>query len=122
MYCGNAEGKIIFPYIVYKADSMWTTWTENGPKGACYNRSKGWFDCSCFAYWFESLLLPELKKTPGTHILIGDNLSSHINPYVLSLCEDNNIKFIVLPPNSTHLMQPLDVAYFRPIKCQWKKI
>ena len=38
------------------------------------------------------------------------------------MCEENNIKFIALPPNSTHLMQPLDVAYFRPMKAQWRKI
>ena len=83
MYCGNAEGHILSPYIVYKADSMWTTWTENGPKGACYNRSKsGWFDSSCFTDWFESLLLPELKKTSGKHVLMGGNLLSHINTYV----------------------------------------
>ncbi|XP_065672070.1 uncharacterized protein LOC136089899 [Hydra vulgaris] len=113
MYCGNAEGYILSPYIVYKADSMWTTWTENGPKGARYNCSKSeWFDSSCFTNWFESLLLSELKKTSGKHVLIGDILLSHINTYVLSLCEENNIKFIALPPNSMHLMQPLDVAYF----------
>ncbi|XP_065653013.1 uncharacterized protein LOC136080324 [Hydra vulgaris] len=116
MYCGNADGHILSPYIVYKADSMWTTWTENGPKGPRYNRSKsGWFD-SCFTDWFEPLLLPELKKTSGKHVLIGDNVSSHINTNVLSLCEENNIKFIALTPNSTHLMQPLDVTCFRPMK------
>jgi len=27
-----------------------------------------------------------------------------------------------LPPNSTHLTQPLDVAYFRPMKVAWRKI
>jgi len=34
MFCGNAEGKVLAPYVVYKAESMWTTWTENGPPGA----------------------------------------------------------------------------------------
>ena len=125
MFCGNADGKVIPPYIVYKAESMWT-WTENGPVGARYNRSKsGWFDSLCFEDWFRSLLLPRLKKpAPGAskHILIGDNLSSHINVEVLELCEKNGVLFIALPPNSTHLLQPLDVAYFRPMKIAWKNI
>lgn len=33
----------------------------------------------------------------------------------------NNIRFILLPPNSTHLCQPLYVAIFRPIKRSWRK-
>jgi len=124
MFCGNAEGEVIPPYVVYKAESMWTTWTENGPTGARYNRSKsGWFDALCFEDWFRSLLLPRLKKShPGKNVVIGDNLSSHINLNVLELCKQNNVCFVSLPPNSTHLTQPLDVAYFRPMKMAWRKI
>lgn len=41
---------------------------------------------------------------------------------VLRKCEENNIRFIALPPNATHLLQPLDVAYFRPMKSHWRKV
>ena len=37
-------------------------------------------------------------------------------------CERHNVKFIYLPPNSTHLTQPLDVAYFKPLKTSWCRI
>ena len=124
MFCGNAKGEVIPPYVVYKAESMWTTWTENGPTGTRYNRSKSrWFDALCFEDWFRSLLLPRLKKShPGKNVLIGDNLSSHINLNVLELCKQNDVCFVALPPNSTHLMQLLDVVYFRPMKMAWRKI
>jgi len=118
MFCGNAEGEVIPPYIVYKAESMWTIWTANGPSGTRYNHSKsGWFDA------FRNLLLPRLKKShPGKNVLIGDNLSSHINLNVLELCKQNDVCFVALLPNSTHLTQPLDVAYFCPMKMAWRKI
>jgi len=58
----------------------------------------------------------------GKKIVIGDNLSSHINVAVLEACTKFNIAFIALPPNSTHLTQPLDVAYFRPRKTAWRRI
>lgn len=55
-------------------------------------------------------------------MVIGDNLSSHINQRVLLECEKHNIGFICLPPNATHILQPLDVAYFRPLKCKWRQV
>jgi transposase len=37
--------------------------------------------------------------------LIGDNLASHISLNVVQECQNNNIHFILLPPNSTCLRQ-----------------
>ena len=35
---------------------------------------------------------------------------------------ENNIIFICLPPNITHLCQPLNVVVFRSAKIEWKDI
>jgi len=123
MFCDNADGQLLPPYVVYKAEALWTTWMENGSTDARYNRSRsGWFDSLCFEDWFFSLLLPTLKKSSGRKVLIGDNLSSHIIISVLEACKQHNIAFVSLPPNSTHLTQPLDVAFFRPMKIAWRQI
>lgn len=123
MICGNAEGKCLPPYVVYKADHIWSTWTENGPQKARYNRTKsGWFDGATFEDWFQSQFLPEVKNEEGMAIMIDDNLSSHISLQVLQLCEESNIKFVCLPPNTSHLTQPLDVAFFAPMKRLWRRI
>lgn len=55
-------------------------------------------------------------------ILIGDNLSSHFSNDVLAACEKYDIAFICLPSNATHLMQPLDVAFYAPLKKYWRQI
>lgn len=123
MFCGNAEGKCIPPYVVYKAEHIWSTWRENGPANTRYNRSKsGWFDGICFEDWFESQFLKEVRHETGPVVLIGDNLSSHISLRVLQLCEEHNIRFVCLPPNTTHITQPLDVAFFGPMKRVWRGI
>ena len=122
LVCGSASGDLLPPYIVYKAESMWSTWTEGGPKKPRYNRTKsGWFDALTFEDWFITLVVPALKKLVGRKVIIGDNLVTHLSVKVLKLCEENNIGFIALPPNSTHLTQPLDVAFFRPMKIAWRK-
>lgn len=123
MFCGNAAGEAVPPFIVYKSDHLWSTWTENGPKGARYNRTKsGWMDSATFEDWFLNHLMPVLKKKTGRKVVIGDNLASHINKTVLKECEKHNVSFICLPPNATHILQPLDVAYFRPLKCKWRQV
>lgn len=123
MFAAAADGTILPPYVVYKAMHLYQSWTEGGPKKARYNRTKsGWFDSFCFEDWVLTVALPYLNHKTGRKILIGDNLSSHLSVESVKLCEDNDISFIFLPANSTHLTQPLDVAFFRPLKSTWRQI
>jgi hypothetical protein len=123
MFCGSASGDMLPAYVVYKAENIWSTWTEGGPKGTRYNRSRsGWFDSCCFNDWFQSTFVPHVKKLPGKKVVIGDNLSSHFTDTVLRLAAENDILFVCLPPNATHLLQPLDVAFYRPLKGNWRKV
>lgn len=122
MFCGSATGQILPVYVVYKALNVYQGWIERGPPNARYSCSKsGWFDNDTFEDWFIKVFLP-VAKTKETTALIGDNLSSHFSKDVLQLCRKYNVKFICLPPNSTDKTQPLDVAFFRPLKIKWRKI
>lgn len=40
MECGNAAGAVALPYVNYKAEKIWSTWTENGLCGSRHNRIK----------------------------------------------------------------------------------
>lgn len=123
MMAGTAAGFVLPPYIVYKSEHLYTTWTEHGPKGCRYNRTKsGWFDTTIFEDWFQTIIIPFVKDLDdGPKVLIGDNLSSHLSLLVISECQKYNIRFVLLPANSTHLCQPLDVSFFRPLKGAWRK-
>lgn len=74
MFCGNAAGKVVPRYIIYKAEHLlWTTWTENGPPGVRYNRTKsGWIDGAVFEEWFINHLLPISKHQDGKKVVIGE--------------------------------------------------
>jgi len=123
MFCGSATGEVLPPYVVYKADHLWNRWTEGGIKHVRYNRSKsGWFDAVTFADWFESSFIPYARRVGDRVVLIGDNLASHFSERVIQAAKENNIAFVCLPKNSTHLCQPLDVAFFRALKIQWRAI
>ncbi|XP_049946917.1 uncharacterized protein LOC126443409 [Schistocerca serialis cubense] len=125
MFCGTASGELLLPYVVYGESHVYDTWRQGGSKGALYGCSKtSSFNEIIFSDWFEGIILPYVKKLPKEvpKAVTGDNLSSHISINVLQKCREHNIKFILLPPNSTHLCQPLDVAYFRPLKAEWCKV
>lgn len=123
MFCVAANGTALPPYVVYKSSHLYNDWIRSGPTGAHYNRSKnGWFDSNIFEDWFFKIPFPHLRRLEGKKIMIGDNLSSHLSINVIKKCEEANIEFKFLPPNSTHLCQPLDVSYFRPLKAVWRKI
>ena len=123
MYCGNAAGQFLPPMVVYKAQNCYNEWTIGGPKGTLYdNTLSGWFDSRCFECWFNELFLPHVSDKPGLKVIIGDNLASHFTPQVVESSVANNIAFTCLIPNSTHILQPLDVAVFGPMKREWRKI
>ncbi|XP_034241768.1 uncharacterized protein LOC117645575 [Thrips palmi] len=75
-----------------------------------------------FEEWFCTTLLPWARALDGPKVVIGDNVSSHFSKNVFELCAENDIKFVCLPPNATHLLQPLDVAFFAPLKTAWRNI
>ena len=58
----------------------------------------------------------------GKKVLIGDNLSSHMTLELIKSCHENQIAFVCLPPNSTQLTQPLDIAFYKPLKVNWRKV
>ena len=66
-------------------------------------------------------MLPKLHRQEGKKVLIGDNLSSHLSEAVIKACSKHNIAFVCLYPNATHLLEPLDVAWFAPLKKVWRK-
>lgn len=122
-FCGNAAGKILPPYFIFKetqqcSDSIFQV--ESGFRTAV--SSTGWFNKTVFEDWLEFIFLPFVNKRDGKKILFCDNLSAHISPRCMHLCVDNNIKFICLIPNSTYLLQPLDGVFFKTLKSTWKKV
>ncbi|KAF2886793.1 hypothetical protein ILUMI_19380, partial [Ignelater luminosus] len=47
--------------------------------------------------------------------------SCHLTMELSEFCVNNQIELVALYPNVTHILQPLDVAVFHPLKSGWKK-
>lgn len=105
-----------------KGTQNWSGWVYGAPKGTRLNTSKsGWIDNNVFDDWLECHFLPAVKQLPGKKILIGDNMSAHMSLKALQMLLQIIFTFF-FPPNSTHLLQPLDVVYFSSLKTHWRQI
>lgn len=61
------------------------------------------------------------KKIQLPVILFLDGHVSHLTYHLSMFCKDKGIHMIAFYPNSAHIQQPLDVAFFGPLKKEWAK-
>jgi len=59
-------------------------------------------------------------KVPGKAILLTDGHASHVKSIaVIDLAVSYDITMVCLPPHTTHYLQPLDRAFFKPLKVHY---
>lgn len=82
----------------------------------------GWMTAKTFAEYLKKIFYPELcrKGVEFPVVVFVDGHSSHFSFETQAFCEEKKIILIALYPNSTHLMQPMDVAIFGPLKKKWR--
>ena len=77
----------------------------------------GWTNDSIGQYWIEWFEKTTSGRTVGKYrMLVMDGHHSHNTPEFHDFCNSHNIVTIYLPPHSSHILQPLDVACFSPLK------
>jgi hypothetical protein len=57
-----------------------------------------------------------LSSSDDYRLLLCDGHDSHISAELGAYCLQNHIVLALLPPHSSHLLQPLDVGIFSPLK------
>lgn len=119
--CTSAAGQFIPPYIIFDRVTWNTRLAEGEIPGSLYGLSKkGWMNSELFHLWFANHFL---KYIPSTRpiILLLDGHSSHYSPAFIKLAADEGVIIFVLPPNTTHITQPLDKGCFSPLKMAWRQ-
>lgn len=121
---GNANGEIAPPLIVFKYARIPLQLSESVPKHWGIGKSEtGWMTGALFFEFISNVFHPFLleKKIPLPVIVFIDGHASHLTLHTSKFCKEHGIILVALLPNSTHLIQPMDVAVFRVLKENWKK-
>lgn len=121
----SANGDMAPPCIVYPFERIPAEISRLiNPEWSVGKSKSGWMTAQVFYGYVANTLIPFLKekKTKFPVLFLVDGHKSHINFELAQLCQGNGIILYALLPNATHILQPADVALFRPIKCSWRKI
>lgn len=124
MFTFSASGLIINPMIVYQYKRIPKDVFDLVPDGICYTKTdSGWMTSEAFLFYVKEVFYPKLieEKIQFPVILFVDGHKTHLTLALSKLCDELKIVLICLYPNSTRILQPADVAIFRPIKLGWTK-
>ena len=79
--------------------------------------NNGWTNNELSVNWIKHFDQHTKARTKGVYrLLIFDGHESHHSDGFETHCKDNNILTLCMPAHSSHLLQPLDVGCFGPLK------
>ncbi|CAG4974306.1 unnamed protein product [Parnassius apollo] len=112
--CMNAAGQYIPPFVLFKGVRKRDDFLLGMPPGTEVAMTEnGWVTEEAFKLWLQHF---NRYRTPGKVVLILDAHASHTSYSVVDLCDSFEIELVLLPPHTSHALQPLDVSFFKPLK------
>lgn len=124
MFTFSACGDVTPPMIIYAYKRLPTEIVKSVPETWGIGCSdNGWMKNHLFYEYIGNVFYPYLKQNNIKFpiALFVDGHSTHLTYEISELCTKLEIILIALYPNSTRIMQPADVAVFKPLKEGWKK-
>lgn len=122
LLCCSGDGKMIPLLCVFKGKYVMENWlNDDSPtQTALSTTSRGWMETTLFYNWFRDVFLPNIPEERPV-LLIYDGHTTHVSTDLIRLALNNEVTIMKLPPHTTHLLQPLDVAVFKSLKTNWDK-
>jgi hypothetical protein len=115
----NAQGWAIPPLIILKGQYHLCSWyDESLPRDWVIAVSEnGWTTNEIGLQWIQHFEEHTNQRTTGAwRLLILDGHESHNSVQFTEFCTEKKIITLCMPPHSSHLLQPLDIACFAPLK------
>jgi len=113
----SASGFALPPFVIFEKAFPSGPYAKIGPDDALYaNAPNGYMDTQLFTKWVSKLFIPSTAHIQKPLLLILDGHGSHVDIDMIDLLVENDIHLFCLPPHTTNILQPLDVAIFRPLK------
>ncbi len=122
----NSYGWSIPPFIIFKGQCHLSAWYEDDVQlpgdWVIILSENGWTTNEIGIQWIKHFEKWTRSRTKGIYrLLILDGHESHISVEFQQYCQENHIITLCMPPHSSHILQPLDVGCFAPLKASYGK-
>lgn len=115
--CVSASGNYIPPMIIYPRKRMQQEFETGLPPGAWAEvQETGWMTKELFLTWFKKFIEFSGASKERQILLILDGHKTHTkNLKLIDLAREKGVVLLCLPPHCSHRLQPLDVAFMKPL-------
>jgi hypothetical protein len=116
----SSQGWNVPPFVVVAGKNHLLSWYQNSgfpPNWVIGVTDNGWTTNEMGMDWirhFEKYI--KARTIGGFRLLILDGHESHHSDEFKEYCKEHNIVTLYIPPHSSHILQPLDVGCFSPLK------
>jgi hypothetical protein len=121
----NSRGEAIPPFIIVAGLYHLSNWYEDSalPKDWVISTTQnGWTTNEKGVEWIQHFEKHTKPRTQGAYrLLIMDGHESHHSTEFELFCKDHQIITLCMPSHSSHILQPLDVGCFGPLKKAYGK-
>lgn len=118
-----ADGRALDPLIIFAGKVHQEHWFQELQNDEYTNwklavSETGWTNDEIGLWWLQEVFEPSTRRSRrGKYrLLILDGHHSHNTPEFNDHCTKHDIIALFMPPHASHLLQPLDVACFSPLK------
>ena len=120
----GANGAVVTPMIIYPYIRLPKDIVDSVPDHFHMATSEtGWMKSETFYEYLANAFNPWLEEHQITKpvILYVVGHKTHLTMQASKFCEDHAIILYLLPPNTTHILQPADIGAFKPLKDYWRQ-
>ena len=129
LFCGTLTGDFLPVQLIYKGKSARCHPRHQFPSGWHITHSpRHWSTEETMIQYINEIIIPYVKSHRDTlqspalsALVIMDNFKGQVTVPINSLLEAHNIHVCLIPPNTTDLLQPLDIAVNKPAKDYLKR-
>ena len=121
--CVSADGNCVPPMLIFGGRKrMDPGLMKDAPLGSIGAVSEnGWVNTSLFMQWFTHFVDYVGPSKERRVLLIMDNHSAHISGNLICQARLVGVDIVTLPPHSSHVLQPLDISVYGPLKRAWAR-
>jgi len=124
--CCAANGHLLPPLVIFRGVTLQSSYFPT----EALTEFDGWkFTTSENGYtsndhhlnWLKEIFIPETRSTDKSpQLLLLDGHTSHVTDEFMWECFQNSISVMYFPSHCTHILQPLDVGCFSPLKAAYR--